>query len=183
MATPARPAPLRPALAVLLYVALVVALIAVAWSAVASIGERRATVQAAEAMLAQLEGRASSPGAPGRHGFGAAPTGSPFLEGPTVTVAGAALLQRIATAVRKVGGSVQSSQVELQKADAKDGWIGLVVSCELRETALQPLLYDLEAGMPFLFVEQLVVQGPVAGVEESRIRVLLAVSGKWGGGK
>ena len=183
MATPARTAPLRPSLAVLLYVVLVVALIAVAWSAVASIGERRATVQAAEAMLAQLEGRAHPAGAPGRPGFGAAPAGSPFLEGQTVTVAGAALLQRIAGAVTKLGGSVQSSQVELEKADAKEGWIGLVVSCELRETALQPLLYDLEAGMPFLFIEQLVVQGPVVGVEESRIRIVLAVSGKWGGGK
>ncbi len=183
MAARSNRAPSRAAVAALLYVALVAALIAAAWSAVAAIGERYATVQAAETMLAQLEGRTLPAGTQGRPGFGAAPAGSPFLEGQTVTVAGAALLQRIAGAVSRVGGNVLSSQVELQKAEAKDGWIGLVVSCEVEQARLQPLLYDLEAGMPFLFVEQLVVQAPVVGVEESRMRILLAVSGKWGGGK
>jgi general secretion pathway protein M len=48
---------------------------------------------------------------------------------------------------------------------------------------VQPLLYDLEAGMPFLFIDQLVVQAPQAGTGEegSRMRVLLAVSGQWQG--
>ena len=69
--------------------------------------------------------------------LGTPPTGSPFLEGQTVNVAGAALLQRVATAVNQIGGSVLSSQVDLQKADAKDGWIGLVVSCEIEQAALQ----------------------------------------------
>jgi general secretion pathway protein M len=172
----------RHAVAALLYVALVTLMIATAWSAIASLGDRQVTVRAAEEMLAQLGGRTPA-GKHARPGFGAAPAGSPFLEGQTVTVAGAALLQRIAGAVSKVGGNVLSSQVELQKADAKDGWIGLVVSCELEQSRLQPLLYDLEAGMPFLFVDQLVVQAPVVGVEESRMRILLAVSSKWGGGK
>jgi general secretion pathway protein M len=132
-------------------------------------------------MLAQLEGRTAPVDAQGRPGFGAAPAGSPFLEGQTLTVAGAALLQRITGAITKTGGNVQSSQVELQKADAQDGWIGLVVSCELEQAQLQPLLYDIEAGMPFLFIEQLVVQAPIASVEERRMRILLAVSGRWGG--
>ena len=52
---------------------------------------------------------------------------------------------------------------------------------------LQQLLYDLEAGMPFLFVEQLVAQAPqgvaggggVTGTEGGRLRVLLGVSGQW----
>jgi len=47
------------------------------------------------------------------------------------------------------------------------------------------LLYDLEAGMPFLFVTQLMVQSsqenPVA--EGGRLRVLLGVSGQWQGAK
>ena len=111
--------------------------------------------------------------------LGALPAGSPFLEGQTVNVASAALLQRVATAVNQIGGSVLSSQVDLQKADAKDGWIGLVVSCEIEQAVLQKLLYDIEAGMPFLFIDQLVVDAPTVGVESSRMRVLLAVSGRW----
>ncbi|MDF0518086.1 GspMb/PilO family protein [Bradyrhizobium yuanmingense] len=60
-------------------------------------------------------------------------------------------MQRVAAAVGDAGGSVQSSQVDLAGAQAKDGFVGLVVGCELEQSALQRLLYDLEAGMPFLF--------------------------------
>ena len=40
--------------------------------------------------------------------------------------------------------------------------MSLVASCELEQPALQQLLYDIEAGMPFLFVDQLVAQALVA---------------------
>jgi general secretion pathway protein M len=166
-----------------IYVVVVLALLATTWIALSTIGERRATVRAAENMLAQLEGRSALAGRDNGSPLGAAPAGSPFLEGKTVNVAGAALLQRIAAAINKIGGNVLSSQVELQKADSKDGWVGLVVSCEIEPGTLQQLLYDLEAGMPFLFIDQLAVQAPVVGVEEIRMRVLLGVSGQWAGGK
>jgi general secretion pathway protein M len=80
---------------------------------------------------------------------------------------------------------VLSSQVELEGAEAKNGYISLIASCEIEQPALQQLLYDLEAGMPFLFVDQLVAQAPLpttAGKGE-RMRVLLAVSGLWPGEK
>jgi general secretion pathway protein M len=52
---------------------------------------------------------------------------------------------------------------------------------------LQKLLYDLEAGMPFLFVDQLDVQVPqTTALNESgsgRIKVVLGVSGQWQGNK
>jgi general secretion pathway protein M len=173
----------RHASAATIYVLLIGALIGGIWYAVSTIGERRATVAATENMLAQLEGRswqaAKNRGSP----LGTVPPGSPFLEGQTVTVAGAALLQRIGGAVSRVGGNVLSSQVELQRADSQDGWIGLVVSCDVNLESLQKLLYDLETGMPFVFIDQLVVQAPVAGVEASRMRVLLAASAQWGGRK
>jgi general secretion pathway protein M len=38
--------------------------------------------------------------------------------------------------------------------------VGLVVSCEIEQPELQKLLYDIEVGMPFLFVDQLDVQVP-----------------------
>jgi general secretion pathway protein M len=172
-----------PSLAALGYVVVVVALMFTAIAALADIGERRRAVEASAEMLARLEGRTPSSRSELASPGGAVPIGSPFLEGQTVTVAGAALLQRVAGAVSRVGGSVLSSQVELQGTQSKDGYVNLVASCELEQAALQQLLYDLEAGMPFLFVDQMVAQAPAATVEGGRMRVLLGVSGLWPGAK
>ena len=173
----------RPLLAAAAYVVVVVVLLAMAWSGVSDILERRASLAASADLLAQLEGRkpiAAPAGTAETH----IPTGSPFLEGQTLTVAGAALLQRVADAVTKVGGSVLSSQVDVQGVQAKDGYVSVLASCELDYTALQKLLYDLEAGMPFLFIEQVVAQTPQTGsVEGGRMRLLLSVAGRWGGEK
>jgi general secretion pathway protein M len=113
--------------------------------------------------------------------------GTPFLEGPTVTVAGAALLQRVAAAVGKVGGTIQSSQVDVQGTPARDGFVGLLVSCEMEQPALQKVLYDLEVGMPYLFVDQLDVQVPQTTAANDagsgRIRIVLGISGQWQGSK
>jgi general secretion pathway protein M len=168
-----------PAGAVALYLG-VVALFAFAiWAAVFDLAERRRAVDAAADMLARLEGRVSARVSEGAGATGPVPAGSPFLEGPTVTVAGAALLQRVAGAVRQAGGNVLSSQVELQGAQAKDGYVSLTASCDIEQSALQQLLYDIEAGMPFLFVDQLVAQSPAGAGEGGRTRVLLTVSGLW----
>ena len=104
-----------------------------------------------------------------------------------MTVAGANLLQRVAAAVSTVGGTIQSSQVDLLGTQAKDGFVGLQVSCEMEQPALQKLLYDLEVGMPFLFVDQLDVQVPqttaLNDTASGKIRVVLGVSGQWQGGR
>jgi len=172
-----------PLVAAAIYVALLVLFACILWGTVIDMLERRAAVAAASDILDQLQGR--KPAARMAGASETVPTGSPFLEGPTVTVAGAALLQRMAGAVTKVGGNVLSSQVELQGTQSKAGLIGVIASCEVDQPALQRLLYDLEAGMPFLFVEQLVAQAPAssAGATEGRMRVLLAVYGQWQGGK
>jgi general secretion pathway protein M len=168
----------HPSVPALGYVAVLAALAAVTWVALADIYDRHVALAAATDMLDRVEGRKPALGGAMPAG---GPTGSPFLEGQTVTVAGAALLQRVAAAVTKVGGNVLSSQVELQGGEAKDGFVSLIVSCELDQPSLQQVLYDVEAGMPFLFVDQLVVQAPqgAAGPDGARMRVLLGVSGKW----
>jgi general secretion pathway protein M len=171
-------------LAALGYAAAVIVLLALAWNGVSDILDKRQSVEAATDLLAQLEGRKPSATLPGTPN-GDAPAGSPFLEGPTVTVAGAALLQRVADAVTKVGGNVLSSQVDVQGVQAKDGFVNVLASCEIDPTALQKLLYDLEAGMPYLFVEQMVAQSPQATSmqEGGRMRLLLGVAGRWQGEK
>jgi general secretion pathway protein M len=174
---------LRIVIAVGIFIGVIGVLLVTTLIALSTISERRAAVSAAENMLAQLEGRLPLGGTDGRAVLAGAPAGSPFLEGQTLTVAGAALLQRIGGAVSRIGGNILSSQVELQKPDSKDGWISLVVSCEIEPASLQPLLYDLESGMPFLFIDQLGVQAPVVGIEGGRMRISLSVSGLWGGSK
>ena len=176
-----------PLIAVMVYLGLMTALATATWGAIADVLERRTEVTAARDTLAQMERRKPTPvhGPNQATDNAIAPPGSAFLEGPTVTVAGATLLQRIAVAVTKVGGSILSSQVELQGPQSKAGFIGVIASCELDQPALQQLLYDLEAGMPFLFVEQLAVQTAVAvsGAREGRLRVQVAVYGQWQGEK
>jgi general secretion pathway protein M len=169
-----------PLIAVALYVAVAGGLVAVAGFAVADIFDHQRALAQTSDLLDQLQGRKARGGTPSVAGE---PQGTPFLEGPTVTVAGATLLQRVAAAVGNVGGTIQSSQVDVLGTQAKDGFVGLVVSCEMEQPALQKVLYDLEAGMPFLFIDQLDVQVPqtTSANEQGsgRIRVVLGVSGQW----
>jgi len=174
-----------PLIAVTLYVAVTAGLLLMAGLSIADVIAHRQALAQTSDLLDQLRGRKGA--AKNAAALSAEHPGTPFLEGPTVTVAGANLLQRVATAVGNVGGSVQSSQVDVTGAQAKDGFVGLVVSCELEQPALQKVLYDLEAGMPFLFVDQLDVQVPqTTTLDEAstgRVRVILGVSGQWQAGK
>jgi len=174
-----------PLIAVTLYAAVVAGLLVTAGIAISDILDHARALAQTSDLLDQLQGRS------GRSASASLLTaehpGAPFLEGPTVTVAGAALLQHVAAAVSKVGGTIQSSQVDVSGTQAKDGLVDLVVSCEMEQPSLQKVLYDLEVGMPFLFVDQLDVQVPqtTTGNESGagRIRVVLGVSGQWQGGK
>lgn len=166
------------------YVVLVVAFLITIWISFATILEQRAILADSRDILNRLEARQNSPNS-ADNSAGAVPSGSPFLGGETITVAGAALLQRVAGAITRFGGTVQSSQVDVQGPQAKDGFVTLTVSCEIEQQNLQKLLYDLEAGMPFLFIDQLVVQGPELSTVAAggRMRILIAVSGEWKGTK
>jgi general secretion pathway protein M len=166
------------------YAVLVLLFAVMTLTSITDVLDRRAAVAGAADTLAQLEGRIPKRGA----GADALVSGSPVLEGPTVTVAGAALLQRVAGAITKVGGNILSSQVELQGPQIKDGFISVTANCDLEQPALQQLLYNLESGMPFLFVDQLVVQAATAAdgapggaraAETAKMHVLISVSGQW----
>ncbi len=173
-----------PLLAAAAYAGLLFALLLTVIISIADIFGQRAEVAASTAMLEQLEG--SRPAAAhGKRTDVSMPSGSAFLEGATVTIAGAALIQRVAGAVSKFGGNVLSSQVELKGTQSNAGFLSVLASCEIDQVGLQQLIYDLEAGMPFLFIDQLVVQAPsaVSGSGNAKLRILLAVSGQWQGAK
>ena len=166
------------------YLCVMFLLLFVIGSSFTDILRQRAEVAGLRTMLEQLEGRKLATGR--GQGIGvAAPAGSPFLEGETVTVAGAALLHRVTAVVTKLGGNVLSSQIDLQGTQAKSGFLTIIASCDIDQPGLQQLLYDLEAGQPFLFIEQLSVQAPAsfASSGEGKLRVLLSVSGQWQGAK
>ncbi|WP_249144551.1 type II secretion system protein GspM [Bradyrhizobium lablabi] len=167
------------------YVGLMIVFLFLVVSLLSDIVGQRADVAASAALLEQLEGR--RPKANSVAGEAAVPTGSAYLEGATVTVAGATLLQRVSGAVTRFGGNVLSTQLDVPKTPTKAGFISMIASCEIEQAQLQQVLYDLEAGMPFLFIDQLVVQ-PTADEEAAKseprkLRVLLGVSGQWRGAK
>src|SRR5215468_3773950 len=150
-----------PAGAAILYVGVVMVFAITAWTTVAEILARRDAVAATANVLSQLESR--NPAAPARDG-----------DHPAV-----------ADSVARFNGNILYTQVDLQGTQAKDGFVTVTVSCEVDQPVLQQVLYDLEAGMPFLFVDQLVVQGPaVPGLTpEGKLRVLISVSGQWQGSR
>jgi general secretion pathway protein M len=173
-----------PILAAATYIGVVVVLLFTVVTSIVDIIGQRGEIAASAAMLEQLEGHRPSTGR-GAPGGLAMPSGSAYLEGATVTVAGATLLQRVAGAVVKFGGNVLSTQLDVQGTPTKTGFLSMIASCEIEQPQLQQVLYDLEAGMPFLFIDQLVVQTPLANssTDAGKLRVLLAVSGQWRGAK
>lgn len=170
----------RQALAVAAYIGVVIGLLAVSLFLVADLRDKATEVAAAETRLDQLSER-SRPNSSVLIASNASPSGSPFLDGRTITVAGAALQQRIEAVVTKAGGTLMSSQVELDGPDAKKGFVGLTASMEVGQPAVQTILYDIEAGMPYLFMDKLSIQSPeVFGEPESgRMRMTIGVVGQW----
>lgn len=170
----------RQALAVVCYLGVVIALLAISLVLIADLRDKAAEIEAAQARLDQLSER-SRASLSASIGSNAAVSGSPFLDGKTITIAGAALQQRIEAAVAKAAGALMSSQVELDGPDAKNGFVGLTASMEVSQPAVQTILYDIEAGMPYLFVDKLSIQSPeVFGEPETgRMRMTVGVVGQW----
>jgi general secretion pathway protein M len=114
----------RQALAVVAYGGVVIALLAVSLLLVADLRDKAAEVAAAQMRLDQLSER-SQPSLLASSASNAGVSGSPFLDGKTITIAGAALQQRIEAAVAKANGLLTSSQLQLDGPDAKNGFINL----------------------------------------------------------
>jgi general secretion pathway protein M len=170
----------RQALAVVVYVGVVIALLVISLFLIADLRDKAAELAAVQMRLAQLSER-SQQGSSASIGSNPGVNGSPFLDGQTITVAGAALQQRVQEAVAKADGALMSSQVELDGPDAKNGFVGLTASMEVSQAAVQTILYDIEAGVPYLFVDKVSIQSPeIFGDPESgRTRMTIGVVGQW----
>ena len=143
------------------------------WAARASLKES----QEALAHLAQASKRGTAAGSLAAADDDAAP----FLSGKTITVAGAGLQERVETAVKNAGGAIVSSRIDLEGPRVTEGFVGLEENLEIKQAGLQPLLYDLETGTPYLFIENLAIQSPQAFGEAdgARMRVVIGVTGQW----
>ena len=172
-----------PSLSALIYVVLVLVSCLTSIFMVTDIVEQYRTRNTALEMLARFDGhnRSSS----GDHGALTAPwpAGSPVLDDKTATAASATLLQGITDVITRAGGTVISSEIERQGAPSKDGYVTVMATCELEQALLQRVLYDIEAGMPFLFIDRLDVQAPTEPGDNARMHVVLTVSGLWGATK
>jgi len=171
------------ALALLYYVAAIGGLVVVTWLALTSLADRYAAYSGSADLLARMESRRTPQTQEEREDGGIlAMTGSPFLEATTLTIAGAELQKHVTALVRMGGGNVLSSQVDLQQAEGSSEHVGLTITAEVDQSALQKLLYDIEAGMPLLFIDRLLIQ-PVQlqGGDSSgaRLRAQLTISGQW----
>ena len=104
------------------------------------------------------------------------PEGSPFLDGESLTIAGARLQSRIIAMITGNGGFVTSSQLDLQNQKPEDTNLHLSVNFDINYVKIQSLLYQIEAGMPYLFIENLDLTAPEGG---GPIKASMRVSGVW----
>ena len=179
-----------PSHAVLAAAAYVLALLAtVAWGTISLTGQDdlRGEIEQKSRFLAELTRRAAAEApAPGSAG-GSRQSGS-SIAAPTETIAASELQKRILERVESVGGVVHSVQAEPVKDAAVDGLRRLVaqLSFDSSTTGLQRLLFDLETGAPFMFVDTLVVQPAAASAPGARaadkLRVNLSTTGYWRAG-
>jgi general secretion pathway protein M len=173
-----------PFLCAALYAATVIVCAWVTIGAIADVLESRRELVGASALLEKFQAR----GLPSRstgHATAPAPVNSPLVEGTTISVARAALLQRVDAAVAQSGGNVLSSQVESASGRSDSGTIDALIACDIDSNGLQKLLYNLEAGMPFLFIDQLTIQtqSRSTGAAGEKLHVSFGVSGQWEGAK
>lgn len=171
-----------PLVAAVLYLAAVGLFVITAALAILNLTDHIRALQQTSDALEQLRSREGRT-APSQAGETEA---NPFLEGSTLTVAGAALQQRVSGAIVAAGGAVQSSQVDITTG-GKDGVVSLLVNFELDQPALQQLLFNLETGSPLLFIDQIDVQTSQSGLANDdrvgSLKVSLNVSGRWRGAK
>lgn len=137
---------------------------------------------ARSALLAQLEAHAESRNN-ARLKSGAAAPAAAFVTAPTQGLAGAQLqayLQRVADNRHAV---IISSGMEPNKHEDRPEAIRLQATLDADLQSLQALLYQLESGTPYVFVDSLNIQIPGVNaqhaIEDPLLRVTLGLRAIW----
>ncbi len=127
-----------------------------------------ATAETAERreMLAALEAAHRRGDRPGSRALEAAAPEAAFLAAPTTGLASAQLQAYVTRLVASLHANLVSSGAELApRADMADT-IRLQATFDMALPGLQQLLYELETGTPYVFVEMLSIQ-PQSGPQQS----------------
>jgi general secretion pathway protein M len=131
-------------------------------------------------IVTQLETRARANG-PGRS-IGAAPA-TAFLDAPTQGLAGAQLQAYLAQTASDQQAGLISSELEPTKREDTPDTIRLQATIEMGLVPLQAMLYRLESGTPYVFVEALTIQPAATAAgrppEDPLLRATLSVRAFW----
>jgi general secretion pathway protein M len=125
------------------------------------------------AMLTQLES-AQRRGGPGGRAIEAIAPEAAFLAAPTVGLASAQLQAYVTRLVAAQRANLASSGSPPAREDASDA-IRLQATFDMPMPGLQTLLYELETGTPYVFVESLSIQ-PQGGAQRPTEQPLLHVT-------
>jgi general secretion pathway protein M len=108
---------------------------------------------------------------------------SPFVTASTITQAGAMLQQRVESAVAAAGGALASSRVDVGASGDKKR-LALEADLTIAQPQMQKLLYELETGQPYLFVDAFEARMSEGDAQNGgHAHVSLTISGEWGGPK
>lgn len=140
-----------------------------AWSDAADeAAERRA-------ILTRLEAAHRRGGAGGTNTLEAIAPDGAFLAAPTQGLASALLQTHVTRLVVAQRASIASSSTQPSARDDPADVVRLRATFDMGLSALQNILYELETGMPYVFVDALVVS-PQRGAQRSADQMLLHVT-------
>ena len=129
--------------------------------------------------LSRLEARMRADG--GRR-LGAAPPAA-FLSAPTQGIASAQLQTYLAQLADLHHAGLMSSGGEAAKRDEASDTIRLQATLDLNTKALRGMLYQLETGTPYIFVDALTVQPASAAagraIEDPPLRATMSLRAFW----
>jgi general secretion pathway protein M len=152
----------------------------VAWSFSVRMGAAQ-ELSDREEQLARLDaGARSKRGAHGPVKATAAPAAA-FLDAPTGGVAGASLQAYVARLAGQHATLVSFAVQSTTGTESGDA-VRVEASMDIKLSALQMLLYELESGTPYVFVESMTVRPTAsaqAGAPDAPLRVTLGLRALW----
>jgi general secretion pathway protein M len=161
--------------------ALVVVLILLAVACLQMRSEAAQELGQREEMLAHLEDRAKSV-SDARARKGAVAPVSAYIEAPTQGLAGSALQAYLLQRADADHAVLISAGIQAAKREDPPDSIRLQANLDMNLQALQTLLYQLESGTPYVFVESLVVQlvgAKLAHAEDPQLHISLGLRALW----
>ncbi len=106
-----------------------------------------------------------------------------FLSAPTPGLAGAQLQSYLQQVANSQHATLISSGIESTRHEDQPDSIRVQVTFDANLQALQTILYRLESGTPYTFVDSLIVQLPGGGsqrtVEDPLLRITLGLRALW----